>query len=238
MAPYDWANGGSVEVFFDMVSVVLLIGSSYYSREWVWNLRTKLCCLASEKWNVSRVSLWGFDISFHVRFTPNHLLQSKLEKREDLFKVIIFPQVSAKKKELGYPQDQRSLVIMDTFKGQDHKEMKRLCAKNNCELGIVPHNLTDKFWPLDISINQSAKNLSQTGSTHGMLIELANNYQTELHLAMLKYPLNWVNSNLFMLGRLLRHTIISNTKLIPLSKVSMLQGSATLLHVQTMSSHK
>ena len=35
--------------------------------------------------------------------------------------------------------------------------MKRLCAKNNCELVIVPHNLTNKFQPLDISINQSAK---------------------------------------------------------------------------------
>ena len=79
---------------------------------------------------------------------------------------------------------------MDTFEGQDNKEMKRLCAKNNCELVIVPHNLTNKFQPLDISINQSAKNLSQTSSMHGMLIELANSCQTELHLAMLKYPSN------------------------------------------------
>ena len=35
--------------------------------------------------------------------------------------------------------------------------MKRLYAKNNFELVIVPHNLTNKFQPLDISINQSAK---------------------------------------------------------------------------------
>ena len=65
--------------------------------------------------------------------------------------------MSAKKKELGYPEDQRSLIIMDNFKGQDNEEMKQLCAKNNCELVIVPHNLTNKFQPLDISINQSAK---------------------------------------------------------------------------------
>ena len=62
-----------------------------------------------------------------------------------------------KEKELGYLEDQRSLIIMDTFKGQDNKEMKRLRAKNNCELVIIPHNLTNKFEPLDISINQSAK---------------------------------------------------------------------------------
>ena len=46
---------------------------------------------------------------------------------------------------------------MDTFKGQGNEEMKRLCAKNNCELVIVPHNRTNKFQPLNISINQSAK---------------------------------------------------------------------------------
>ena len=59
-------------------------------------------------------------------------------------------------KELGHPEDQRSLIIIDTFKGEDNEEMKRLCAKNSCEVVIVPHNLTNKFQLLDISINQSA----------------------------------------------------------------------------------
>ena len=35
--------------------------------------------------------------------------------------------------------------------------MKRLYAKNNCKLVIVPHNLTNKFQLLDISTSQSAK---------------------------------------------------------------------------------
>ena len=35
--------------------------------------------------------------------------------------------------------------------------IKKLCTKNNCELVIVPHNLTNKFQPFDISINQTAK---------------------------------------------------------------------------------
>ena len=98
-----------------------------------------------------------FPSNFQVTFTLNHW--SNLEKCEDLFKVIIFPYLFAKKKDLGYPEDQRSLIIMDTFKGQDNKEMKRLCAKNNCELVIIPHNLTNKFQPSDININQSAKKL-------------------------------------------------------------------------------
>ena len=115
--------------------------------------------------------------------------------------------------------------------------MKQLYAKNNCELVIVPHNLTNKFQPLDISINQSAKKFI-SNKFNAWYADTVVNCQMELQLAMLKYPSNWVIWNLFMLGGLLRHTIISNTKMIPLSKVSMLQGSASLSHVQKISSHK
>ena len=93
----------------------------------------------------------------------------------DLFKAIIFLYLSVKKKEFGYPEVHRSMIIMDTFKGHDNEEMKRLCAKNNCELVIVPHNLTNKFQPLDFSISQSAKKFFSNSSTHGVLIDLANN---------------------------------------------------------------
>ena len=78
-----------------------------------------------------------FPSNFHVAFTPIHC--------EKLFKVIIFPYLSVKKKELGYPEDQHSLIIMDTFKGQDKEEMNGLSAKNDCEFVIVPHNLMNKF---------------------------------------------------------------------------------------------
>ena len=47
-----------------MVSMVLLIGSSSYSRELVWNLRTKLCCIASGKTNASSVSRQEFDVTY------------------------------------------------------------------------------------------------------------------------------------------------------------------------------
>ena len=43
-----------------------------------------------------------------------------------------------------------SLVIMDTFKGQDNNVLKELCEKNVCEVVIVRHNLTKKFQPLDL----------------------------------------------------------------------------------------
>ena len=46
---------------------------------------------------------------------------------------------------------------MDTFIGQDNDEIAKLCGKNNCALIIVPHNLTNKFQPLDITVNKPAK---------------------------------------------------------------------------------
>ena len=57
----------------------------------------------------------------------------------------------------GYPDEQMSLMIMDTFKGQDNDEEPKLCCKNNCALIIVPHNLANRFQPLDITLNKPAK---------------------------------------------------------------------------------
>ena len=48
-------------------------------------------------------------------------------------------------------------MVMDTFKGQDNAEIKIFCSKNECQLVVVPHNLTNKFQPLDITVNQKAK---------------------------------------------------------------------------------
>ena len=73
-----------------------------------------------------------------------------------MFEKIIFPYLKVKKEELGYPKEQNSLIVMDTFKGQDNIEIKALSLKNDFELVIVAHNLTNKFQLLDISINQEA----------------------------------------------------------------------------------
>ena len=96
-----------------------------------------------------------FPKEFHVTYTKNHW--SNFEKCVELFKKVIFPYLQAKKKELGYPEEQYSLIIMDTFKGQDNEAVKGLPNKNNCELVIVPHNLTNKSQLLDLTINQKVK---------------------------------------------------------------------------------
>ena len=50
-----------------------------------------------------------------------------------------------------------SLVIIDTFIGEDDDEMRKFCVKNSCEMVIIPHNLTNKFQTLDISVNKAAE---------------------------------------------------------------------------------
>ena len=51
---------------------------------------------------------------------------------------------------------------MDTFRGQDNDTLKKLCAENNCDVVIVPHNPTNKSKPLDLSVNKAAKSLIQS----------------------------------------------------------------------------
>ena len=69
----------------------------------------------------------------------------------------IFPYLRAKKVELRYLEDQFSLSTMDTFKHQDNENIKSSSLQNSCELVIRPQNLTNKFQPLDIIINQKAQ---------------------------------------------------------------------------------
>ena len=53
------------------------------------------------------------------------------------------------------------MIIKDTFKGHDNDTLKKLCAENNCDVVIVPHNLTNKFQPLDLSVKKTAKSFIQ-----------------------------------------------------------------------------
>ena len=49
------------------------------------------------------------------------------------------------------------LIIMDTFKRQDNDVILDLCENQMCQAVFVPHNLTNKFQPLDITVNKLAK---------------------------------------------------------------------------------
>ena len=76
-----------------------------------------------------------FPSTFSLSYTENHW--SNTEKSIGIFEQIIFPYLKMVKRENGYLEEHYARIIMDTF--------------------IVPHNLTNKFQPLDISVNKAAK---------------------------------------------------------------------------------
>ena len=53
---------------------------------------------------------------------------------------------------------------MDTFKGQDNDVILDLCEKHMCQVVIVPHNLTNKFQPLDIRTKRTKSIFLKLGS--------------------------------------------------------------------------
>ena len=50
-----------------------------------------------------------------------------------------------------------SLIIMDTFKGQENDVILDLCQKHFYQVVIVPHNLMNRFQPLYITLNKPTK---------------------------------------------------------------------------------
>ena len=96
-----------------------------------------------------------FPVSFPVWFTKNYW--SNTDTSIKFFDEIIFPDVQPIKEEKGLLQEQNLLVIVGTFKGQGNGIIKEFCPKNSCENVIVPHNLTNKFQPLDFTANKTAK---------------------------------------------------------------------------------
>ena len=80
-----------------------------------------------------------------------------MEKSIELFGKVTFPYLKQAKASLMYPKEQMYLIIMDTFKRQDNNVIIEICEKHMCQAVFVPHNLTNKFQPLDITVNKLAK---------------------------------------------------------------------------------
>ena len=97
---------------------------------------------------------YDFPKGFNVTYSPNHWSNTK--KSVELFQKVIFPYLKNVKLSKKYPKEQMSRS-KDTFKGQDNDIVLNLCKKHFCQVVIVPHNLTNKFQSLDITVNKPAK---------------------------------------------------------------------------------
>ena len=82
-----------------------------------------------------------------------------------------------------------SLVIMDTFKGQDNNKMRKFYTKNSCKIFIIPHNLTSKFQPLDISVNKVINSFISDNYNSWLANEVSKQLKAEKAAANVKVSL-------------------------------------------------
>ena len=121
-------------------------------------------------------------LDFHVTNTENQW-PNQLKATEH-FQKVIFPYLHQIKENMTYPKEQILMVIMDTFKGQKNNNLGVLWAKKGCEIVIIPHNLTNKFQTLDISLNSVTKAyFSENYNT-----SIANEISKQLKK---KHSINW-----------------------------------------------
>ena len=72
--------------------------------------------------------------TFQIAYTKSHC--SNQTKVIEYFEKDIFPYLKKIKVQKGYPKEQMSLVIMDTFKGQGSNEMRKFCVKILVKLSL------------------------------------------------------------------------------------------------------
>lgn len=98
-----------------------------------------------------------FPPGFSVSQNPQHW--SNEEETMKLIDKVINPYIVSKRSELQLPVTQKALVIWDVVKGQMTDKVLRKLESLNCEFVPVPANKTHFFQPLDLTVNQSAKQL-------------------------------------------------------------------------------
>ena len=91
---------------------------------------------------------------------PNHWCNK--EMMIDYIELVIVPYMTQKRTQLGLDLKHTELVILDEFKGQITSRVLNLLQSNDLMHIIVPPNCTDWLQPLDVSVNQAAKQFLQS----------------------------------------------------------------------------
>ena len=68
---------------------------------------------------------YAFPENFNLKFSENNC--SNTEKAISFFEKVVFIHFKKIRQIKGYPNEQMSLVIMDTFKGQDNEDVAEVC---------------------------------------------------------------------------------------------------------------
>ena len=130
-------------------------------------------------------------IGMHVTCTHNHWANEETTK--DHIKKIIVPHLTRKKAELKLVNDQQALCIFDNFKGQLTDNVFQLLERNNIDTVFVPANCTDRLQPLDLSVNELAKDFLRDKFQIWHSDQIFDHLQDDLSPVaepVVKFPLN------------------------------------------------
>ena len=96
-----------------------------------------------------------FPDDWNVTYTTNHW--SNESKATQLLQMVLFLYVEKRKFELKLSEDRKNMLIFDVFKDQITDKVAKFIEENNGVIVHVPNNLTDPFQPLDLNVNDHAK---------------------------------------------------------------------------------
>ena len=75
----------------------------------------------------------------------------------DYIEKILLPYVEGKQQELQLASSYPALMIFDNFKAQCTSEILQIIDDHHIYVTLLPPNCTDRFQPMDLSVNKPAK---------------------------------------------------------------------------------
>ena len=97
----------------------------------------------------------GFSLSYNTKHWSNEAETIRL------LNDIIAPYCTKVKKELGLPENQRTLLLWDAFKAQSTEKVIRELERLAFKQVMVPKNMTHLLQPLDLTTNASVKKMEK-----------------------------------------------------------------------------
>ena len=76
---------------------------------------------------------------------------------KELLSKIVIPYTEKINKEMKLPDSQKTIIVWDTFKGQNNDEVRDLLEKHGMAEVVIPANTTAFNQPLDVSVNRPCK---------------------------------------------------------------------------------
>lgn len=98
-----------------------------------------------------------FPKHWHITHTPNHW--SNTESMIEYADKLLIPFLNQKKKDLGLPKEQKSLLVLDFFSAQRNQKFVTKVEDARIKLAYVPGGCTGDLQPLDVGVNGDFKEI-------------------------------------------------------------------------------